>query len=85
MSVENKRKSGNRTAQKVLIVVIVLLLMIAISAAVATIIHRRSDFGTASNVKDGLSAYELAIANGFDGSILDWLDSLQGKSAYDIA
>ena len=52
--------------------------------AAATIIHRRGGSGGV-NVKDGLSAYELAVANGFDGSIQDWLDSLQGKSAYEVA
>lgn len=29
--------------------------------------------------RDGKSAYEVAIANGFNGSQLDWLDSLKGK------
>ena len=32
-----------------------------------------------------MSAYELAVLNGYDGSIQDWLNSLQGKSAYEIA
>lgn len=38
----------------------------------------------------GLSAYEVAVANGFVGTELEWLDSLQGStvvgaSAYEIA
>ncbi len=37
------------------------------------------------NVKDGKSAYEVAVENGFRGSEQDWLDSLVGESAYDIA
>lgn len=28
--------------------------------------------------KDGLSAYEIAIKNGFEGSEEEWLDSLKG-------
>jgi len=33
----------------------------------------------------GLSAYELAVQQGYDGTLEDWLQSLQGKSAYEIA
>lgn len=39
----------------------------------------------ASSVKNGLSAYELAVQQGYAGSLDDWLVSLQGKSAYQIA
>jgi hypothetical protein len=37
------------------------------------------------NVKDGDSAYEIAVQNGFRGSEQEWLNSLVGESAYDIA
>ena len=30
-------------------------------------------------------AYALAVANGFKGTIVEWLNSLVGKSAYDLA
>ena len=30
-------------------------------------------------LKDGLSAYDIAVANGFVGSESEWLDSLKGK------
>lgn len=33
----------------------------------------------------GLSAYQIALNNGFVGSVTDWIDSLKGDSAYDIA
>lgn len=36
----------------------------------------------------GKSAYEIAVENGFEGSLTDWLESLKashGKSAYEIA
>ena len=33
----------------------------------------------------GLSAYEVAVENGFEGTEEEWLLSLQGKSAYEIA
>ena len=38
--------------------------------------------------KDGLSAYQLAVVNGFEGNLNDWLDSLKGedgKNAYQLA
>ena len=31
--------------------------------------------------KDGLSAYEVAVKNGFEGSEVEWLESLKGKIA----
>lgn len=33
----------------------------------------------------GKSAYEVAVANGYTGTISEWLASLNGKSAYEIA
>lgn len=30
-------------------------------------------------------AYKLAVENGYKGTLVEWLDSLVGKSAYDIA
>lgn len=33
----------------------------------------------------GMSAYELAVKNGFEGTEQDWLDSLKSKSAYETA
>jgi len=34
---------------------------------------------------DGKDAYKLALANGFVGTVNEWLDSLKGKDAYRIA
>ena len=36
-------------------------------------------------VENGLSAYEIAVQYGYEGTIEEWLDSLHGKSAYAIA
>ena len=33
--------------------------------------------------KDGLSAYEVAVRNGFQGGEKEWLDSLRGKDGVD--
>ena len=41
-----------------------------------------------AGVKDGKSAYELAVDNGYNGTLTEWLESLKGedgKSAYEIA
>lgn len=35
--------------------------------------------------KDGLSAYELAVENGFEGTLEEWLDSLRGEQGKDGA
>lgn len=36
-----------------------------------------------SSGKDGLSAYEVAVANGFSGTEEEWLESLKGKNGLD--
>ena len=33
----------------------------------------------------GIDAYQVALNNGFVGSVDDWIDSLKGDSAYDVA
>ncbi len=43
---------------------------------------------TGESGKDGLNAFQLALKNGFKGTLSDWLKSLQGqngKSAYELA
>lgn len=34
------------------------------------------------NGKDGKSAYDIAVENGFEGSEKEWLDSLKGQSPH---
>ena len=36
-----------------------------------------------TNGEDGKSAYEIAVDNGFDGDVEDWLDSLEGEDGDD--
>ena len=39
-----------------------------------------------ASCNDGKSAYEIAVENGFDGTVEEWLESLKGgESAYEIA
>lgn len=44
----------------------------------------KANFGEVQVIsgKDGLSAYEIAVKNGFEGSEQEWLDSLKGKDGY---
>ena len=41
---------------------------------------RKGGGGTGAPGKDGLSAYEIAVKNGFEGSEQDWLNSLQATA-----
>ena len=45
-----------------------------------TLALARKDGGTGTPGKDGLSAYEIAVKNGFEGSEQDWLNSLQATA-----
>ncbi len=65
--------------------VLAIVLVIALSAGTALFIHRRSGVSAAATVKNGLSAYELAVADGYSGTMQEWLASLRGQSAYALA
>jgi len=75
------RKSRNKTLQKVLLAVLSIILMTGIAFFMANVVHNNSSQPTSSKVKNGLSAYELAVEQGLN----DWLKSLDGKSAFEIA
>ena len=45
-----------------------------------TLALARKGGGTGTPGKDGLSAYEIAVKNGFEGSEQDWLNSLQATA-----
>ena len=81
---KQKTSSKRKAAIKVIVAVLLIAIMIGISFAVANFVHNRKSV-QASSVKNGLSAYELAVQQGYAGSLDDWLVSLQGKSAYQIA
>ena len=81
---KQKTSSKRKAAIKVIVAVLLVCAMTGISFAVANFVHNRKSV-QASSVKNGLSAYELAVQQGYAGSLDDWLVSLQGKSAYQIA
>lgn len=45
-----------------------------------TLALARKGSGTGTPGKNGLSAYEIAVKNGFEGSEQDWLNSLQATA-----
>ena len=81
---KQKTSSKRKAAIKVIVAVLLIAIMTGISFAVANFVHNKKSV-QASSVKNGLSAYELAVQQGYAGSLDDWLVSLQGKSAYQIA
>ena len=43
------------------------------------LLKKLSEMQTGTNGKDGRSAYEIAIENGFVGTVAEWLESLKGR------
>ncbi|MCH5316750.1 MAG: leucine-rich repeat protein [Eubacterium sp.] len=81
----NNQKRKNKFFIKLLCFVVTILLMIGIDFIVANIVHKTGTLPASGEIKNGLSAYELAVEQGYTGNLEDWLKSLGGKSAYEIA
>ena len=47
------------------------------------LLKKLSEMQTGANGKDGCSAYEIAIENGFVGTAAEWLESLKGMNGVD--
>ena len=47
------------------------------------LLKKLSEMQTGANGKDGCSAYEIAIENGFVGTVAEWLESLKGRNGID--
>ena len=47
------------------------------------LLKKLSEMQTGANGKDGRSAYEIAIENGFVGTVAEWLESLKGRNDID--
>ena len=47
------------------------------------LLKKLSGMQTGANGKDGRSAYEIAIENGFVGTVAEWLESLKGRDGID--
>ena len=47
------------------------------------LLKKLSEMQAGANGKDGRSAYEIAIENGFVGTVAEWLESLKGRDGID--
>jgi len=70
--------------KKIVAIVVAVILVIGISAG-TTLLVGKKDVPVDIKVEDGLSAYELAVQFGYEGTVQEWIESLEGKSAYQIA
>ena len=71
-----KKKTGVKAVK----VIVALLLMVAIAFAAALIVHDSDRAVPAFTLSDGLSAYDLAVQNGYTGDLEQWLMSLAGET-----
>lgn len=71
----NTQKSEKKDGKfyKILCVCLILLLLLGM---IGVTIYKGNQ-----KVENGLSAYELAVKYGYEGTVQEWLDSLSGKSA----
>ena len=70
--------------KKVIAVIMTIVLVIGVSAG-TTIFVDKTGTPAMTTIENGLSAYELAVKYGYEGTVQEWLESLNGKSAYEIA
>lgn len=84
-----EEKMKNSVWKKVLCTVLAVVLAAGVSAGTATVVtNQRAKSVSGTHAK---SAYDLAVDNGYDGTMEQWLASLvgeageNGKSAYDLA
>ena len=70
--------------KKMIAIVAAVILVIGISAGTTMLVGKK-EVPVSTKVENGLSAYELAVQFGYEGTVQEWLESLEGKSAYQIA
>ena len=77
---QKNTKQKNDKFFKILSVVLAILLLLGMLGTAGIVMTKDS-----KEIKNGLSAYELAVKYGYEGTVEEWLESLSGKSAYEIA
>lgn len=75
----------NTLAKKIVAVALVCILAVGASIVTTVVVNKKDAIKASTTVKNGLSAYEIAVSEGYIGSMQEWLCSLSGKSAYEIA
>ena len=66
-------------------VAVTIILVILLSAGTSIIVNKQGAVQSSAKIKNGLSAYELAVSEGYSGTLQEWLASLKGDSAYKTA
>ena len=83
----------NSLLKKVLATIVAVILVVGISAGTSILVDKKS-VPASTTIENGLSAYDLAVQNGYKGDLEQWLMSLvgetgtagsNGKSAYELA
>lgn len=74
----------NSLFKKVLATIIAFVLVVGISFG-TSILTNKDSVPASTTIENGLSAYELAVQYGYEGTVQEWIESLNGKSAYQIA
>ena len=70
-------RNGKRVFLRVIGILMAILLMVGISFGAAIVVHRSGgDVPAGTTVANGLSAYELAVQYGYEGTVQEWLSSL---------
>ena len=69
--------------KKALTIILSVIMVIGISVGTVVITNKQA-VPASTTVENGLSAYELAVQYGYEGTVQEWLNSLNGKSAYEI-
>ncbi len=69
--------------RKILTLLVVMLLLISTMSGCTSIGNDKDSLSTMD--EKGISAYEFAVQNGYNGTTEEWLDSLKDKSPYEIA
>lgn len=58
---------------------------LALVALLLFVVSQVSSCSRESSIENGIAAYQLAVENGYRGSVSDWLASVEGLSAYEAA
>ena len=80
--VNNGTLGSKGTIYKIVCVVLAVALMSGI-ALIGVQLNRQG--AQLQTVENGMSAYELAVKYGYEGTVEEWLESLNGSSAYEVS
>ena len=68
----------NSSIKKILAMIVALILVIGISGATAFLVNK-SETSSPAKIENGLSAYELAVKYGYEGTVSEWIERPMGE------